>query len=131
MPSANILMAAMRLAVLAEYGRRGPTMWCIAARRIVMLIFVLAMPLALNAQPAAKMRQIGYLSWDRSELMSESVAAFRQGLRELGWVEGENLAIEWRFAEGRANLLPDLAAELVRLRVEVIAGGEPEIRAAR
>jgi putative ABC transport system substrate-binding protein len=106
-------------------------MWCITPGRRILLIFVLAVPFALHAQPAAKMRQIGYLSWDRRDLMSENVAAFRQGLRELGWVEGENLAIEWRFAEGRPDLLSDLAAELVRLRLELIAGGEPEIRAAR
>jgi putative ABC transport system substrate-binding protein len=97
----------------------------------MLTLITLAVPPAVDAQPAKKMRQIGFLSGDRSDLMSESVAAFLQGMRELGWVEGENLAIEWRFAEGRPKVLPDLAAELVRLRVEVIAGGEPEILAAK
>ena len=46
--------------------------------------------------------------------------AFRQGLRELGWIEGKNLTIEWRFAEGKNDRLPALAAELVRLKVDLI-----------
>jgi len=52
--------------------------------------------------------------------MSPLLDAFRQGLRELGWVEGQNIAIEYRFAEGRFDRLPDLAAELVRLKVDII-----------
>jgi putative ABC transport system substrate-binding protein len=60
------------------------------------------------------------------------VEAFRQGLRDLGYVEGQNLVIESRWAEGRLERLPDLAAELVRLQVEVIvAGGASAIRAAQ
>ena len=58
--------------------------------------------------------------------------AFRQGLRELGYVEGQNLVIEYRYAEGRDERLPDFAAELVRLKVDVIvAGGAAAIRAAQ
>jgi putative ABC transport system substrate-binding protein len=58
--------------------------------------------------------------------------AFRQGLRDLGYVEGQNLIIEWRWAEGREERLPDLAAELVRLQVEVIVvGGVTAIRAVQ
>ena len=57
---------------------------------------------------------------------------FRQGLRDLAYVEGQNLVIESRYAEGRAEQLPDLAAELVRLKVDVIvAGGTAAIRAAQ
>ena len=52
-----------------------------------------------------------------------SVEAFKQGLRDLGWVEGQNIAIDYRLAEGRVDRLPDLAAELVRLKVDVIAAG--------
>ena len=51
--------------------------------------------------------------------------AFRQGLRELGYVEGKNIVIEWRYAEGKFNRLPELAAELVRLKVDVIVTGGP------
>ena len=63
----------------------------------------------------------------------ELLGAFRQGLRELGWIEGQNLVIEHRFAEGRAERFPDLAAALVRLRVDVIvtSSGEPAILAAK
>jgi putative ABC transport system substrate-binding protein len=60
------------------------------------------------------------------------VEAFRQGLRDLGYVEGQNLVMEYRYMEGRAEQLPDLAAELVRLKVDVIvAGGTAAIRAAQ
>jgi putative ABC transport system substrate-binding protein len=81
-------------------------------------------------QPAGVPR-IGYLTSDRSASSDPFSDAFRQGLRELGYVEGENLTIEWRFAE-RVDLLPDLAAELVRLPVAVIvAAGAQAITAAR
>jgi putative ABC transport system substrate-binding protein len=80
-----------------------------------------------------KVRRIGYLGkchghGSRSQYFLD---ALRHGLRELGWVEGQNLVIEWRFAEGRDERLPELAAELVRLGVEVIVtgGGEPVVRA--
>jgi putative ABC transport system substrate-binding protein len=60
------------------------------------------------------------------------VEAFRQGLRELGYVEGQNLVIEYRYAEGSQERLPNLAAELVRLKVDVIvAGGAAATRAAQ
>jgi putative ABC transport system substrate-binding protein len=54
-------------------------------------------------------------------MAEQSIAAFRQGLRDLGWIEGRNIVIDYRFAEGRFDRLPDLAAELVRLNVEIIA----------
>jgi putative ABC transport system substrate-binding protein len=61
------------------------------------------------------------------------LGVFQQGLRDHGWVEGQNLAIEWRFADGRAERLPDLAAELVRLGVDVLvtSSGDPAIRALK
>ena len=59
--------------------------------------------------------------------------AIRLALRELGYIEGQNIAFEYRYAEGKLDRFPELAAELVRLKVDiiVIAGGEPEIRAAK
>ena len=80
----------------------------------------LAAPLAVEAQPAGKVPRIGYLSSGSATVNPE---AFRQGLRELGWVEGQNMAIDYRFAEDRFDRLPDLAAELVRLKVDVIVAG--------
>ena len=59
------------------------------------------------------------------------VEAFRQSLRELGYVEGQNLVIESRYAEGSGERFPDLAAELVRLKVDVIVAGGPAVRAAQ
>ena len=71
-----------------------------------------------GAQPAGQIPRVGYLGAGSSN--SANVEAFRQGLRELGWAEGKNIVIEYRFAEGRFDRLPDLAADLVRLKVDVI-----------
>jgi putative ABC transport system substrate-binding protein len=80
-----------------------------------------AWPLALHAQQSAKVRRLGVLSQDpvRGHL-TPPYQAFQQGLRELGWVEGQNLAIEWRFSDGKADLLSRLATELVDLPVDLI-----------
>ena len=65
-------------------------------------------------------------------LISARIEAFRQGLRELGYVEGKNIVIEWRYAEGKLDRLPALAAELVRLKVDIIvSGGATATRAAK
>jgi putative tryptophan/tyrosine transport system substrate-binding protein len=89
---------------------------------------LLAAPLAAEAQPAGKVHRIGFLSpsspSDPERLASPfgagGLAAFRQGMRDLGYAEGQNLSIEPRWAEGRFERLPDLAVELVRLKVDVI-----------
>ncbi len=81
---------------------------------------LLAMPLAIEAQEAEKVARIGYLSPNSAEFGQHTLAAFRQGLRERGWVEGQNLLIEDRWADGRADRLPALAAELIRLKVDII-----------
>jgi putative ABC transport system substrate-binding protein len=79
-----------------------------------------AWPLAAGAQQPAKMPRVGLLStFSPSETMPWH-QALRQGLRDLGWVEGENIAIEYRYAEGRLDRLPALAADLVRLNVDLI-----------
>jgi len=93
----------------------------------------LAAPLVTDAQPAGKVSRIGWLSagFPRPD-RDPPVDAFRQGLRELGYVEGQNLVIEYRGAEGRDERLPDLAAELVRLHVDVlVAVGPIATRAAQ
>jgi putative tryptophan/tyrosine transport system substrate-binding protein len=84
---------------------------------------VLAAPVAAEAQPAGKVRRIGYLLGGSPTASARAVEAFRQGLRDLGWIEGQNIIIDYRFAEGRLERLPDLAAELVRLNVDVIVAG--------
>ena len=81
---------------------------------------IIAAPLAAEAQQAVESPRVGYLgpaSASSDALLRE---AFRQGLRERGWIEGQNVVIEARWAEGRLDRLPDLAAELVRLKVDVI-----------
>jgi len=90
---------------------------------------VLAAPLRGEAQEAGKVYWVGYLSAGSS---TSVVEAFREGLREHGWVEGQNLVIEYRYAEGAYDRLPDLAAELVRLKVDVIvASPSPPAAAAK
>lgn len=80
---------------------------------------VTAAPLAAKAQQAAKVRRIGFL-WDSPDVWSHALEGFRQGMRELGWIEGRNLAIEYRWARGNFDRLPAFSEELVRLKVEVI-----------
>jgi putative ABC transport system substrate-binding protein len=82
------------------------------------VLFALCLP--VWAQQPAKVPRIGYLGATSLSAMSARQEAFRQGLRELGYVEGKNIVIEWRFAEGKLDRLPALAAELVRLKVDVI-----------
>jgi putative ABC transport system substrate-binding protein len=72
------------------------------------------------AQQAGKVYRIGYLSTPTRESVARGVDAFLRRLRELGWVEGRNLVIEYRWAEGKVERLPELAADLVRLKVDVI-----------
>jgi putative ABC transport system substrate-binding protein len=87
---------------------------------------------AALAQQAAKVYRIGFLSARSSFSESSRAEAFRQGLRELGYIEGKNIIIDYRYAEGKFERLPDLAAELVRLKVDVIlALGVPPTRAAK
>jgi len=100
---------------------------------VTLTLSLLAAPLVTDAQPAGKVSRIGWLSagFPRPD-RDPPVDAFRQGLRELGYVEGQNLVIEYRGAEGRDERLPDLAAELVRLHVDVlVAVGPIATRAAQ
>jgi len=84
---------------------------------------LLAAPLAPEAQQTGKISRVGRLSPVSASVDAPLLAAFRQGLGDLGWVEGRNITFETRFAEGRADRLPELAAELVRLNVDVIVSG--------
>src|SRR5207244_1935129 len=80
-----------------------------------------------DAQQPTKIPRIGFLSSLSAAAVSDRVDAFRQGLRELGYVEGKNIVIEYRWAEGKIERFLDLAAELVRLKVDVIVTGGPAV----
>ena len=83
-----------------------------------------------SAQQPTKIPRIGYLAASSLSTNAARIEAFRQGLRELGYVEGKNILIEWRSSEGKADRLPGLAAELVRLKVDIIVSAGPSVTRA-
>jgi putative ABC transport system substrate-binding protein len=84
-----------------------------------------AVPLASEAQQTGKIARVGVLGGQSLE-GSPPILALRKGLRELGYVEGQTIALEWRWAQGKRERLLDLAAELVKLKVDVLVAGPPE-----
>ena len=92
--------------------------------------FVLCSP--IHAQQAGKIARIGYLDPSTSSGSAVLLDAFRQELSKLGWIEGKNIAIEYRFAEQKLERLPELAADLVRLKVDlIVTSGGPTPSAAK
>src|SRR5262245_55448998 len=87
---------------------------------ILLIIANVGVGAVVQAQQPKKVPRIGYLTTGSLPSASESVERFRQGLRELGYVEGKTITIEYRYAGDKLDRLPDLAAELVQLKVEVI-----------
>lgn len=100
---------------------------------VVLLAFgLLIVPLAAEAQQPGKVPRIGFLGATSAAEYAPRVEAFRQGLRDLRYVEGKDIVIEFRWAEGKYDQLPGLAAELVRLKVDVlVTHGTPGTRAAK
>ncbi len=101
---------------------------------VILTLGLLGAPLPGEAQKAGKVYRIGILDFRfRSTTTDPRHVAFRQGLRELGYVEGQNYVIEYRSAKGKRERLPEVAAELIRLKVDVIvtAGNPRAIRAAK
>jgi putative ABC transport system substrate-binding protein len=99
-------------------------------RRIVvcsLLTFFLLTVSLVQAQQTAKVPRIGYLGGASLSAIPARIDAFHQGLRELGYVEGKNIVIEWRWAEGKHDRLPEFAAELVRLNVDLIVSAGPVV----
>ena len=92
------------------------------------LLALAAMPLTAGAQGQGKIWRVGVLVPRRrpDSIDSDFIGAFPQGMRELGYVEGKNLTIEWRFADGRFERLPDLATELVRLKMDALVSGSSQ-----
>jgi putative tryptophan/tyrosine transport system substrate-binding protein len=102
----------------------------ITALTLGALLFALSVP--VWAQQATKVPQIGFIIVTSPSANAARIDAFRQGLRDLGYVEGKNIVIQYRWAEGKFDRLPELAAELVRLKVDVIVSAGPQpTRAAK
>jgi putative ABC transport system substrate-binding protein len=99
---------------------------------VALVALLLALCVTAEAQQATTIPRIGVLNATSAASMASRMELFRQGLRNLGYIEGQNIVVEYRYADGKLNRLPDLAAELLRLDVAVIvAGGGQSIRAAK
>jgi putative ABC transport system substrate-binding protein len=93
---------------------------------------LLAAPLAAEAQQAGKVPRLGVLVVSEPESPTEpNVGAFRQGLRDLGYVDGQNIAVEYRYLHGRTDRAPEMVAELIRLKVDLIVASGPTAAAAK
>src|SRR6476660_4504060 len=98
----------------------------------VLLVLLLAIAVIAEAQQTGKVPRIGFLAAATASAVAARIEVFRHGLRELGYIEGKNVVVEWPSAEGKPDRLPALAAELVRLKVDVIVtGGPTATRAAK
>jgi putative tryptophan/tyrosine transport system substrate-binding protein len=112
-------------------GKEGKTM-CKKIIGFALTAMLLALSFPAQAQQPKKVPRIGFLSGSPPSSIKASTEAFRQGLRDLGYVEGKNIVIEWRSAEGKRDRLPALAADLVRLKVDLIVTAGPLVtRAAK
>jgi putative tryptophan/tyrosine transport system substrate-binding protein len=103
-------------------------------RRLLWLLTVILLTYVslAEAQQPKKVPRIGYLGGASPSANAARIEAFRQGLRELGYVEGKNIVIEYRYAEGKLDRVPALVAEVVRLKVDIIVTGSPTVtRAAK
>ena len=101
--------------------------------RLALCTLLLALPFPARAQQAKKIPRIGYLSSGYTARNSAGVEAIRLALRELGYINGQNIAMEYRYGEGKRDRVPELAAELVRIKVDIIvvAGGAGVVEAAK
>src|SRR5215471_7335733 len=105
---------------IGKAGRRAMT------KKIIVLALcslLLAPRWTVDAQQPAKVSRIGYLGLSFPSANVARIEALRRGLRDLGYVEGKNIVLEWRWAEGKAERIPELAAELVKLKVDIIVTG--------
>ncbi len=104
----------------------------VAAHSVILAFSILVAPVSSHGQQSANIPRVGYLGNSSPGLERDLVGAFRQGLQELGYAEGKNILIEYRWAEGKAERFPELAAELVRLPVDVVlTAGTPGALAAK
>ena len=94
---------------------------------IPLIVAVMVVAAMAQAQQPTKIPHIGFLSAVSASTISARIGAFNHGLRDLGYVEGKNIIVEWRYAEGKLERLSELAAELVRLKVDIIVSGGPTV----
>src|SRR5438105_14751095 len=106
-------------------------MVCAMRKAGVLSILFVVVPLAIaviaEAQQPTKVPRMGFLSSLSPTVVLDRVEAFRQGLRELGYVEGKNIIIDWGYAQGKKERLPELGAELVPFNVDAIVTGGPAV----
>src|SRR5712691_9451383 len=96
------------------------------------LLALACAPLVSVAQQQSKVWRIGFLDTTSMSMNAANLSAFRQGLLDLGYVEGQNYVIEYRSADGRPERFPELATELVRLKVDlIVTRGTPAVLAAK
>jgi putative ABC transport system substrate-binding protein len=100
-------------------------------REFIVSLGAAALPLAARAQPAQRLPTIGFLSTTTLPATGSWIAALEQRLRELGWIKGRTIAIEYRWAEGHPERYPEFAAEFVRLKVDVIVTTVPAVAALK
>jgi putative tryptophan/tyrosine transport system substrate-binding protein len=98
-----------------------------AAVPILVAVILLTVAVVTEAQQPTKIPRIGYLTAAGQPGMASRTETFRQGLRDLGYVEGKNIVVEWRFADGKADQLPGLVAELIALKVDLIVSAGPGV----
>ena len=98
-----------------------------AVPSILVAVVLLALGVIAEAQQPKKVPRIGYLSNVESIQLSTRAEAIRLALRERGYVDGQDIAFEYRYAEGKQDRLPELAAELVRLKVDIIVAAGPNL----
>src|SRR5262249_3296579 len=102
-------------------GRSSPGGNSVRRREFISLLgSAVSWPLGARAQPASRPPTIGFMGTTSAATWTPWTAAFEQRMRELGWIEGRTVAIEWRWAEGRPERFAEIAAELVGLKVDVI-----------
>src|SRR6266576_2438297 len=109
----------------SEIGKSGRTSMTKKLIFLALCSLLLAPCSAVDAQEPKKVPRIGYLTNASLSASAVRTEAFRQGMRELGYVEGKSIVIEWRYLEGKPTRLPSLAAELVRLKVDIIVTAGP------
>src|SRR6266446_722043 len=98
---------------------------------LTLCAMLLAVCVSANAQQPGKVPKIGFLVGPSRSFFASRMESFQQGLHSLGYIEGKNIVIEYRYAEGKADRLPTLAEELVSLRVDLIITSGPALWAAK